>query len=292
MSAFSMDRKRHYSKRNRPVTACLECQRRKQKCDRKKPCDICIQRNVESKCVYAIEDGTTTSAEEQLTSEDQAPLSESLGYSSTSTGKEALDALQEPTPPPTRPYVLPNGKLQTSVVSRKLQRRHDALISRLPPSSAIDALVQNFYEEADWYFTVLDQPYLDWQRREWDANGPREQLDFATSLHLIKSNPTKVGTRDWLYFPAVLFQVLAISLQFLPQDAAVRTTLSIQDVVSSDQLSTMYSDTGDEITTLLERHNSTVSAVLADFLRCTWLKNNGRGSESWFVLGGAIRLVE
>ncbi|KAK9241893.1 hypothetical protein V1506DRAFT_160127 [Lipomyces tetrasporus] len=40
------------SKRKRIVTACRECHRRKQKCDRARPCNNCIARNVQDRCSY------------------------------------------------------------------------------------------------------------------------------------------------------------------------------------------------------------------------------------------------
>ncbi|KAK9313996.1 hypothetical protein V1524DRAFT_170190 [Lipomyces starkeyi] len=46
----SMDRSS--SKRKRIVTACSECHRRKQKCDRARPCNNCIARNVQDRCSY------------------------------------------------------------------------------------------------------------------------------------------------------------------------------------------------------------------------------------------------
>ena len=41
-------------KRNRGLLSCLECHRRKQKCDRLLPCRDCVQRGVPQKCNYKI----------------------------------------------------------------------------------------------------------------------------------------------------------------------------------------------------------------------------------------------
>ncbi|KAK9490128.1 hypothetical protein V1508DRAFT_287342 [Lipomyces doorenjongii] len=43
---------RSSSKRKRTITACRECHRRKQKCDRARPCNNCIARNVQDRCSY------------------------------------------------------------------------------------------------------------------------------------------------------------------------------------------------------------------------------------------------
>jgi hypothetical protein len=39
----------------RVVTACKECHRRKERCNRKRPCDMCIARNEDDKCNQARE---------------------------------------------------------------------------------------------------------------------------------------------------------------------------------------------------------------------------------------------
>ncbi|PTB35693.1 hypothetical protein M441DRAFT_292479 [Trichoderma asperellum CBS 433.97] len=39
-------------KRKRVVTSCSECYRRKQRCDRKSPCNNCLARNIPNKCIF------------------------------------------------------------------------------------------------------------------------------------------------------------------------------------------------------------------------------------------------
>ncbi|EHK20805.1 uncharacterized protein TRIVIDRAFT_153605 [Trichoderma virens Gv29-8] len=53
-----------------------------------------------------------------------------------------------------------------------------------------------------------------------------------------------------------------------------------------------YSDLGDELLYFLGRPGFALAAVQADFLRSSWLKNCGRGVESWHTIGNAIRQAQ
>ena len=150
----------------------------------------------------------------------------------------------------------------------------------------------SFCSEADWYFSVLDRPYFQAQLQDWLRQVGRTELPSTSSDQIINDNDdfnTQGMLLDTLYFPAALFQVLAISLQFLPMTSPVRQSLNLPSPSASDKLSRLYSDFGVELVSLLGRHNSTSTAVLADLLRCSWLKNTGRGNEAWFSLGDAVR---
>lgn len=98
-------------------------------------------------------------------------------------------------------------------------------------------------------------------------------------------SPIQLST-ELRYFPALLFQVIALSLQFLPPDWDVLSGLS-------HELSTSrtYSDLGDRLLYLLGRPGLNITAIQADFLRSSWLKNCGRAVEAWHTIGYAIRYV-
>ncbi|KIP01145.1 hypothetical protein PHLGIDRAFT_80941 [Phlebiopsis gigantea 11061_1 CR5-6] len=45
-----------YSRRNRTTQSCLNCHTSKRKCDRKRPCQRCIQLGLTGLCVYEVDD--------------------------------------------------------------------------------------------------------------------------------------------------------------------------------------------------------------------------------------------
>jgi len=88
-------------------------------------------------------------------------------------------------------------------------------------------------------------------------------------------------------FPAVLFQILAITIQFLPPE------VSFQGLPEKDRLglSQKYSNAGAGLVQLLGHHGFAITAVQHDLLRAAWLKNRGRGAEAWHALSDSIRFA-
>lgn len=93
-------------------------------------------------------------------------------------------------------------------------------------------------------------------------------------------------SQELRYFPALLFQVVALSLQFLPPGAEVMRESPVGQAILSER----YSETGLKLMELLGQ-GATLTAVQASLLRASWLKNLGRGIDAWKILGTAIRYL-
>lgn len=165
-------------------------------------------------------------------------------------------------------------------VDRPAQQRapctaSSALIAQLPSRMAISKLVAVFYSDVNWQYFILEKYYFDCLLACWyDANV--ESLPHLGHEEI---------SRELYYFPALLFQVLGLAIQFLPFDSPVWEFLSKADV----DLSQRYSDIGIELMTHLKRERVALTAVQTDFLRASWLKNVGKGVEAWHSIGNAIR---
>ncbi|KAJ9616967.1 hypothetical protein H2200_000687 [Cladophialophora chaetospira] len=145
----------------------------------------------------------------------------------------------------------------------------------------IQELCNIFFCEANWYFSAIDKFYFDQAHRHW--------------LRSWDPSPTAVGQQasaNSLCFPALLFQVLAIAVQFVPPNSAVEETTRRPNAPSLDELSKLFSDNGERVLGTIGRHVQALTAVQADLMRCAWLKNCGRGSESWYALGNAVRQAQ
>jgi hypothetical protein len=206
--------RRTYSARNRPITSCSECTRRKQKCDRSVPCQRCVDRGAESKCSYDQPSQTTVSPAKRRKLHSSSPrpgngirisprrnegLSEQIGYSHG--GPNALSVLEQ---------LLNDAEGQLHATEPIIPGLHTSkqvefwkAIDNLPSAPVVQALVQSFFSEANWYFAVLDQCFFDALLVQWTAC--HLSKDRAGSLSLTLS-----------HFPPLLFQVLALALQFLP----------------------------------------------------------------------------
>ncbi|KAL3428107.1 fungal specific transcription factor domain-containing protein [Phlyctema vagabunda] len=170
-------------------------------------------------------------------------------------------------------------------VSQHLEGRYWALVAELPSEDIVKELIGIFLSEVNWYYNMIERHYIFKQFQEW--------LAACNSItNLPRKTNLKGLSRDLQYFPALLFQLLAISLQFAPQDSVALLALHLDGLDMRERLSAQYSGKGMELMTVLGRHNPTLTAVQQDLLRASWLKNCGRGNESWQALGNAIRQAQ
>jgi hypothetical protein len=147
----------------------------------------------------------------------------------------------------------------------------------LPSAATLQLLLGVFFDEANWYFGTIDKVFFGhafttWQRT-WDIDSVIEQRVSA----------------DTLSFPALLFQLLALAVQFLPPDSAAEKAALQEPAPSLSALSKHYSESGERLLNTVGRHIGSIVAAQADLMRCAWLKNDGRGAEAWYSLGNAVR---
>lgn len=137
-----------------------------------------------------------------------------------------------------------------------------------------------FYFSGDnWSFAVLDKHYFDKAYEVWAHSwyGIADQRD-GKSL-----------TREMQAFPALLFSVLAVALQFLPLRSPTAEALMIDGIESCDSLSQKFCGIGFRLMNLVGRSYPSLISVQHDLSRAIWLKNCSRGTEAWQSLGSAIR---
>ncbi|TGO34296.1 hypothetical protein BHYA_0203g00010 [Botrytis hyacinthi] len=283
-------------KRRRIVKTCWECYRRKQKCNRGQPCDVCISRNVPDKCSYSnpssLEDlkdisnnggqsNKRTRDEEIILKSGSTPsdLFDQVGYASHNSSFTGLqksfhinDDLSTFMGTPT----------SNSLSHPGLRHKFLSLVIQLPCQSVVSELIDLFFSELHWYLKILEEHYFRNLLKSWQ--------DIRNTL----SGQSDLGSisKDLLYFPALLFQTLAVSLQFLPPNTEASKTLHLNTLLDCDRLSHEYSKNGMEIMSLLGRHSSTITGVEHDLLKSGWLKNYSRGTEAWHLLGSAIRQAQ
>ncbi|KAI9741132.1 MAG: hypothetical protein M1834_002845 [Cirrosporium novae-zelandiae] len=164
----------------------------------------------------------------------------------------------------------------------RLENKFWALAKELPPTPITRELIEVFFSDVNWFYCILERYYFNQLYTSW--------LDISD----VAVDHANVGglSRELNHFLALLFQILAIALQFLSPDAAAAELLQVKDMTVRDRLGRQYSCIGMEIMTLLGRHHATLTSVQHDLLRGVWLKNCGRGTEAWHALGSAIRQAQ
>ncbi|KAF4628581.1 hypothetical protein G7Y89_g9572 [Cudoniella acicularis] len=160
-----------------------------------------------------------------------------------------------------------------------LREKYKSFIRQLPSKPYIENLLITFFREVNYEYYPLDEAIFRDHLKSW------HNLTFSTlnrgSLEL---------SGDLRFFPALLFQILALALQFQPLNHdSTLNSLKYSAGMSFDDLATDYSESGVEITLLLEKQHNTLVTVQAGFLRTVFLRNCGMVTESWHSLSQTIR---
>ncbi|RFU31692.1 hypothetical protein B7463_g4653, partial [Scytalidium lignicola] len=145
--------------------------------------------------------------------------------------------------------------------------------------AVIDKLSATFFNEINWQYNPLDRDTFDEQRKDWDA------LSFSQ----LNDGPQTI-TADIRFFPALLFQLLALSLLYrLPDYDKSLECLKYKAGMLLDDVANDYSDTGADLGSLLGKEDISKVSIQAKFLRTLFLKTKGMVVESWDSLGHAIK---
>ncbi|RDW71290.1 hypothetical protein BP6252_07853 [Coleophoma cylindrospora] len=172
-----------------------------------------------------------------------------------------------------------------AIPSRRLEDTFWTLAAELPSKPVIDELVDIYFAEVNWYYHILVRCYFDELYVAWCKAIKGRSSDVKNDHH-------ESVSKDLLHVPALLFQVLAIALQFAPNSAAAVKKLGVAGLLARDRLSCKYSTKGLDVMNIIGHQHITISAVQHDLLRASWLKNCGQGTESWHSLGNAIRKAQ
>ena len=153
------------------------------------------------------------------------------------------------------------------------------LIDQFPAAHIVEDLVSIFFNEANWYFAVLDQYCFDQMHVVWNSNA--ETISDVTLMSTMRP--------ELLQFSALLFQVCALALQFIPPSAHCGKLLGLTHRAAEEQLSKSYSEMGNSMLALLQLLPPSIISVQAHLMRCAWLKNSGFGAQSWDSIVMAVR---
>jgi hypothetical protein len=119
-----------------------------------------------------------------------------------------------------------------------------------------------------------------------------EQLqDFYTSVPDIVSTGNEAFRLDVLYFPALLFQIAALALMFVPEchDKALDDLCAGN---SFESLSKRYGENTVAILSLIGKDNPNMMSVQTGLLRACWLKYVLQVTESWQAMGEVVKATQ
>lgn len=140
-------------------------------------------------------------------------------------------------------------------------------------------LLETFFHEVNFHYYALDEGTFRDHLKNWN------NLSFTT----LNKGPQELPP-DLQFFPALLFQTLAMALQFQPPEYDPSLdALKYAAGMSFDDLAADYSESGVGILSLLGKRNTTLITVQAGFVRTAYLKYSGMVAESWHSLSQTIR---
>ncbi|KAF1991251.1 hypothetical protein K402DRAFT_369206 [Aulographum hederae CBS 113979] len=306
-------------RRRRNILSCLECRKRKQKCDRGHPCLQCVARGTDSTCSYDVRLPAANSSLEppkavkennllQSTADKKPPAllrhAQDYGYSSSSLNSmemlsKVLNDMEKdsfPFRPQSQSQIQPHSHpaipQSTSKFNTTLRTTYFSYVRRLPIQRHCAVLASFFFRVANSCNSALDESIFNEQMDLWWSTA------YVT---ILKSGPERLPN-DLRYFPALMFQVLALALQFWPlddgdsdgnvpgeADLGFIKELKFAPEQSTEELSAEYSDCGTALSKILGEESLSLVGVQQDLLRKLWLTNIGEMAQAWNSAGMTIK---
>jgi hypothetical protein len=265
-------------------------------CDRKLPCSNCVSRHKQASCQYdtiSHADGypsgtaaTESSNNDSLDSEPRETGEDSLskeqlvalGYSNSIAHNsfgiyEKIEAFGKEHAPLDPYSITPKHDYNST------KDKYKIYIRQLPSKQYLDLIVASFFRCVNYLYDQLDEDIF------------RERLDEWTSLpfRLLNQGMQELSP-ELRSFPALLFQVLALGLQFQPSNYDAKLDgLKYNLDMGLEDLAVEFSETGYAVLILLGKRDMTMSSVQAGLLRTSFLKNCGQIIEAWHSLGQTVR---
>lgn len=277
----------------------------RRKCDRDLPCANCRSRNKASACTYEAgaptakdrPSGSPTSPTSSPPDQQQVrqktvnphqqngggrPVDETLssmaaafGYSQTGASTmsflKRIEAADDGNVSATTGPAGASSSSLSSLDSPVVRERYKGLIRQLPAKNYLDKLIDLFMLRFNWYYGSIDPDVFYRQLDEWN----RMPFKVLSSLGPMGLSP------DLRVFPAVLFQVVATALLIVSEDpASEMSALKYAGSMSFTDLADDYSESGVAILALLGKRTLTITHVVAQFLRASFLKFTAHVTES------------
>jgi hypothetical protein len=167
-----------------------------------------------------------------------------------------------------------------SQIQSKIRSEYYGYVRRLPSNMHCEILLQIFFANINPINNALAEPIFREQMGRWRS--------LAYEI-LLTQGPEKLPD-DLRFFPVLIFQTLAVALQFLsiPYDERLEE-LKFGPSQSFADLSREYSECGVALYKSLGKARPTLIGVQHGFLRDVWLTNKGDILQAWNHSGQTIK---
>ncbi|RSL72080.1 hypothetical protein CEP53_001283 [Fusarium sp. AF-6] len=261
-------------------SACAECHRRKQKCNREWPCNHCQKRKVADKCRFfqpnpgsspsdSLTPGTdkkrARSRDDDGEPEPDSPVEgddddlglEAMGYAAGPLFESLTIASKTKKPLGELTWVHPDTCPQ-------LKHALDVLPSR----PQMDALVQSFFNNVNYHYYIIYPPiFLQEYQTWWDRRTSNKDVSLQWTILLV--------------------MVCACATQHL--DVEMKPIVEVELAEAADTLTKEYHKAGTELGRVIpigQCHLLNIQWMLHSIY---WYKAEARFVEAWHVIGAAVR---
>ncbi|KAH8808099.1 fungal-specific transcription factor domain-containing protein [Xylogone sp. PMI_703] len=258
--------------------SCVECQRRKQKCDRQWPCNRCQNRKIGHLCKYdskTIPAGPSILGKRQQPSQNAAledsPISAQLSgievdFNGPTSSLKNLGYMQEDLQAIIGDVAVSEG---SSGKAASLSPEVKEWLRAIPPRPYTDILVKNFFDDINFIYCILH---------------PASFMDAYTAWWSNRHHCPNIT------FSSLLLQVCAMSMQYLPDHLATSLQNDLGDTIQA--MTDRYHDAAEQLNRQIPLGEGGLEQVQQLLLSSTWCKGEGQMIESWHILSEAIRIAQ
>ncbi|KAI1453810.1 hypothetical protein F4805DRAFT_442236 [Annulohypoxylon moriforme] len=250
------------------------------------PCTNCVSRNKEASCRY--ETGTPLAKPDRKGSSqngnerspesiENLPIkSADFGYSHNSAS--TLGILRKIEGDGER---LPGMPIETfDGANFGMRERYKTLIRQLPARTYVEQLADLYFRDINWQYFSIDEPVFRRLMEQW----------YSMPFNVLSTSGPQALDPMLRAFPALLFQMLASSLLYLPEGAEETfESLKYTSNMTFEDLAFDYSESGVSILSLLGKRQMSIITVLCGWVRAAFLKYTGMVTEAWHQVGTSIR---
>ncbi|TVY66728.1 putative transcription factor sol4 [Fusarium oxysporum f. sp. cubense] len=260
-------------------SACAECHRRKQKCNREWPCNHCQKRKVADKCRFiqattasSPSDGLTPnsdkkrsrSREDDVEPDDSEPDEDddvglgAMGYAAGPLFESlTIDAKKDKKP---------LGELTWVHPSTCPQLKH--AIDVLPGRPQMDALVQSFFNNMNYHYYIIYPPtFLQEYQQWWERRNRNHSLSLQWTILLV--------------------MVCACATQHL--DVEIKPIVEVELSEPAEKLTVEYHKAATELGRVIPVGHCHLLNIQWMLHSIYWYKSEAKFVEAWHVIGAAVR---
>lgn len=241
------------------------------------PCTNCVSRNKEGSCRY--ETGT--------------PLAKPDRKGSSQSGNERSPEAIENLPIKSADFGYSHNSASTLGMLRKIEgdgerlpgmpvetfdganfgmrERYKALIRQLPARTYVEQLADLYFRDINWQYFSIDEPVFRRLMEQW----------YSMPFNVLTTSGPQALDPMLRAFPALLFQMLASSLLYLPEETEETfESLKYTSTMTFEDLAFDYSESGVSILSLLGKRQMSIITVLTGWVRAAFLKYTGMVTEA------------